>query len=437
MKENKGTMPEGASQKTNKGKRALAIGVALLILVVGFLAGFLGGFFSVDSRLRSLGWMINRVAGNYYQDVDKDDLYDRLFDALELDKFCTHYTPEEYLTVVGESAGNNAGYGISVSALEEDARIYRVVGNSPAELAGLKSGMYILAFGPTEEALETGTRSELMEFLGSHESCALKVGYEKDGTGAQVKTVTRAHYLGSYCIYADSEATFRFRGDKKLVLTQAEGGMSALGGDTAYIRLTEFDGNADWEFQTCLENMKARRRTNLVIDLRSNGGGYISTMNGILSHLMRNAAGKNPVSMTAHFRNGATITYRAAGNDFSNYFGENSRIRVLLDENSASASEALVGAMLDYGTLQGSDIYVRQSGDPTQPNSAHSYGKGVMQSTFVAPSGDAMRLTVAEIFWPKGRSIHGTGIGQAHGVVPVTAPLLPSATDEFLAAVFA
>ena len=438
MKENMGTMPEEETKRNTKGKRALAIGGALLILFVGFVAGWLGAYFSVDSRLRNLGWMVNRVAGNYYQDVGKDDLYDRLFDALELDKFCTHYLPEEYDRVKSESKGNNAGYGISLSAAEEKSRIYRVVGNSPAELAGLKSGMYLLAFGESEETLATGTRDELLKYLSEHDGCFLRFGYDAAGSDAQTKFVSRAGYLGSYCIYMDSEATFRFRGESKLVLEKMEneGGMSGLDGDTAYIRLTEFDGNAGDEFEACLKNMKARGRKHLVIDLRSNGGGYLSTLCEIASHLLREAEGTRPIVATARYRSGARSTYRATGNDFSAYFSADSRVRVLLDENSASASEALVGAMIDYGTLKPGDIYARLSGDPAGEDPAHSYGKGVMQSTFVAPNGNALRLTVAEIFWPKGTSIHGTGIGAAHGVIPVDAPLLPAGEDAFLAQVF-
>ena len=432
MKENHDTMPEREGKKITKGKRALIIGVALLILVMGFAAGWLGAYFSVDSRLRNLGWMIDRVADNYYQDIDKDDLYNSLFKKLELDKFCTYYTREQYQTVVGESNGNNAGYGIGLYAYEADPHVYSVVGNSPFDLAGIRRGMYIHAFGPSEEALQKGTRGELLDYLAAHNSCTLKYGYDKEGSDAKIVTVSRASYLGSYCIYSDSEGTFRFRGEKSLVLTQTEGGMSALDGDTAYIRLTEFDGNAAAEFKVCLQTMKVRGRTNLVIDLRSNGGGYVSTMCDIVSHLMRDATEKKPVVMRTKYRSGKTTVYRATGNDFSTYFSESSRIRVLLDEYSASASEALVGAMIDYGTVQGSDIYVRISGDPEKPNAAHSYGKGVMQSTFVAPNGAALRLTVAQIFWPNGKSIHETGIGEAHGVIPVAADLLPSATDSFL-----
>ena len=83
--------------------------------------------------------------------------------------------------------------------------------------------------------------------------------------------------------------------------------------------------------------------------------------------------------------------------------------------------------MLDYGTLDYRDIYLRGEG-----GSAHTFGKGVMQTTFTTPDGNAMRVTAAEIFWPKGKSIHGTGIRKEDGASVIEAPLLPGEEDSFL-----
>ena len=147
---------------------------------------------------------------------------------------------------------------------------------------------------------------------------------------------------------------------------------------------------------------------------------------------MRNAKESSPVVAKAIYRDRRQITYPAIGNDFYYYFNENSRVYVLADENTASASECLIGALVDYGTTSLSEIYLRENADGV----ARSYGKGIMQSHFASASGAAMKLTVAEIVWPvTGRSIHGIGVTPSYpeaGAVAIPAELIWGKTDPML-----
>lgn len=419
-----------ASAPAEKKRKVLPILCAILLAVIFLCGGFLGGWYlalgNFDERARDLIWLAERVEENYYLELDDDELYDKLFHALELDKYCSYYNPSAYDRLVDESKGSNEGYGVSL-VYEDYARVARVVYNSPCERAGMETGMYIYRFGESAETLREGTPEETYAFLTSHDSVVLEFGYA-DGE-KQVGTVARESYAGSYCEYRDSDGSFRFRGGDTLTLTQIGGGMSALDGKTAYLRLTEFDGRAAEEFEACLEMMRERGRTDLVLDLRSNGGGYLSTLCEIAAHLLKNAEGNSPLVAVARYRDGKTEEYTADGNDFGTYFSADSRIRVLGDESTASASEALIGAMLDYGTITQDDIYLRVSTYNGQ-EVAKTYGKGVMQSTFTAPGGRALRLTVAEILWPKGNSIHDVGI-RAYGDHAVHAEKLAGA-EEFL-----
>lgn len=432
MKQNSARDPSAEIEETpkrNKRKAVLAV-VSVLTALAPVAVGWVGGYFSVDRRARSLAKMVDTVADNYYLDVDKDELYNSLYDTFELDRFCTHYTKEEYDQVLAEGQGKNSGYGISLSSAEETARVYRTVGNSPAERAGVERGMYITKFGESETSLRTGNTDETLAFLREKNSCVLAVGYEEDGSDAKIVSVSREDYLGAYCEYADNSGTYRFRTEgNELVLTRVGEGMD-LPADSAYLRISQFEGNVAEEFERCLYKMKENGKTNLTIDVRSNGGGYLSSMCEMLSHLLKEADGKRPIVATAPDY-GKGETYRANGNDFSDYFTENSRIRVLADENSASASEAFIGAMLSYKTISPADIFVRVGED----GRAHTFGKGVMQAHFTAQDGNVIRLTVSRVLWPDGTCIHGTGI-VAEGENAVSAPLLPSARDEFLDAVF-
>ena len=407
-----------------------AVLFALIFLLAGLMAGWAIGASSVDERARDLAWLVERVEGNYYREIDDEELYERLFTALELDRFCSYYNEDAYEGVVSESEGNNEGFGISLLYEGDAVRLYCTVYDSPAERAGLETGMYIYRYGEDKDHLETATSENFYAWLTGRDSMTVEAGFSPDET--KIYTCSRAAYLASYCEYRDSDAAFRFREeDEKLRLTQVGEGMKVLDGDTAYLRLTAFNGNAAEEFEACLAKMKERGRKHLVLDLRTNGGGYLSTLCEIASHLLRNAEGSHPLVATSRYRSGKQDNYVATGNDFAEYFSSDSRIRVLADENSASASEALMGAMIDYGTISAEDIYIRVS-ETDGEEVARTFGKGVMQSTFVTPNGRALRLTVAEIRWPKGNSIHGVGI-RAEGDHAIKAdPLAPA--EVFLGA---
>ena len=88
--------------------------------------------------------------------------------------------------------------------------------------------------------------------------------------------------------------------------------------------------------------------------------------------------------------------------------------------------------LIDYGTLSYDHIYLREAEDGT----ASTYGKGIMQTSFVAANGAAMKLTVAGIYWPvSDKSIHGTGVTPEDGCVAVSAPLIWGKEDKMLSAV--
>ncbi len=425
-----------SAQKNKVARTVISVMCALVLVVAVFFAGWFAQYFSVDSRARTLLWLIDKIDDNYETEITEEEwnqLYDKLYNTvLPNDGFCTFYTPEEYKTLVGESNGNNKDSGLSAVDEGDALRVYNVIGNSPAAIAGLKSGMYIYRFGTAEDNLQEGNRKDLYATKGN--PIYLECGYGEEDK--KVYTIESKKYLASYCSYRDSETSFDFRTDSngKLAPVDTANPLTALDSKTAYLSLSQFDGNADDEFVALLKIMKERGRENLVLDLRRNGGGYLSTFQSISAHLLRNAEGSKPLVATAKYRGGKTTRFQAYGNDFAAYFTSSSRVCVLADERSASASECLIGALVDYGTVGFSDIYLRKSEDGT----ARSYGKGVMQTTFVAPDGSAARITTAKIYWPVSeRNIHGTGVTEQLGATGISAPLLPGVTDVMLEEVIA
>ena len=126
----------------------------------------------------------------------------------------------------------------------------------------------------------------------------------------------------------------------------------------------------------------------------------------IASYFCKNAKSDNPVVAIADYGK-RKEKFKAATNAYDLYFAADSRIMVLADSNTASASEALMGCMIDYGATEYGDICLSE-----RNGVAKTYGKGIMQTTFPVLINDgAIKLTTAEIKWPvSGNCIHGRGI---------------------------
>ena len=437
--QNNGNPPpmSGVKAKSANRNRNLLIGLGAVALAVAFFfIGWLSHFYSLSKEERKLLWIFDRVESDYYRkltDAEREAYFDNLYDAAMPDIFSTYFSPSDFEKLNSEREGSNADTGFSAFMDGDDLRVFLVQGNSPADLAGVKSGMTIYGFGKDGSSLQSGNYDDLVSFVRSNRGTfVLDCGYTEESK--QVRALESAEYLASYCSYADSSTSFEFRtvmenGKQVLKLTDTGTPVSGLDDKTAYLRFTEFGGNAASEFRLCLEKMKAQGRENLVIDLRCNGGGYLDILQEISSHLLRNAEGETPVVAAAKYRTGQRTSFRATGNDFKTYFGDNARISVLADENSASASECLIGALVDYGTIKYDDIYVRND----KAGEGRTYGKGVMQSAYMSADGSALRLTSAEICWPNGKSIHGKGVTEAvDGAIGITAPMIRGEEDTFL-----
>lgn len=425
----------------------LTVLLALAIVAASFCAGWFGRFAALDSRTRSLIWALETAEKNYYKPIDEDDLYDKIFSAFELDPYSCYYTADDYGAVEDERIGNNSGYGIALSPFEGDGlpRFFRVAENSPACHANIKKGMYVLGYGKDKDSLSQGDTEQFMDFVdGANGSFAVKFGFEQDGSDAQTVQLTASAYTPAYCSYRDGETSFSFRyesyvsfegsasraeGEAVGAFTETKNPLAGLPADTAYIRLDEFNGNAAAEMKCCLEKMRERNKKNLILDLRSNGGGYMDILLEISSHLMKNASQSSALVASAKFKNGSVYNYASSKNDYATYFQSDSHVKVLADEYTASASECLIGALVDYKTVGFGDIVLRKDG---ASGVARSYGKGIMQSHFQDDRGNVLKLTVAEIFWPEGKSIHGVGVTEADGASSVVAPFICGREDVLL-----
>ena len=389
-------------QGKNRNRKVWRIVLSVGLAIVCFLGGMLVNWLSLDSEMRSLIRFKTAIQNNYYENVTDEQFYDTIFDAIDselLDPYSQYLSKDEYEEMKSSGEGNNSGLGVVFTRVGEDVslQISRVSGNSPAEQSGVVAGETIVAFGTSEtDMIPASNFTDFSNFIKQVQTGGtvyLQLQFEQN---TRTVSVTKGEYVENYVFYRTNTQAYRFAGENATTLTEAGDPLTALNDDTAYIRLTQFNGNAVEQFTKAMQLFKQQNKTNLVLDLRDNGGGYVNIMQSIAAYFCKSATMTHPLVMSADYGE-ATESFYANGNVYNSYFSVNSRICVLADDGTASASEALMGCMLDYGALTYGDICLIET-----DGVAKTYGKGIMQTTFPLSiiKGDAVKLTTARIRWP-------------------------------------
>ena len=301
----------------------------------------------------------------YYEDIDKEtiaeSLYSGLLNSLE-DPYSVYYTVEEYEDMMVSTSGTYCGIGAGVSQnlTTMEVTITKVYKGTPSEEAGLKDGDIIVSVDGLE-AVTVGV-DELVQNIRGEEG-------------------TSVHMV----IYRPStEETLEFDVMRRFVeLTSVEGEMLENG--IGYIEITEFQSKTDEQFEAMIEDLKSQGMKGLIVDVRANPGGYLSSVVNMLDYILPK---------------GLLVYVEDKYGNRDDYTSDASCLEmpmvVLVDQNSASASEIFAGALKDYE-------YATLVGKTT-------YGKGIVQNIIPLEDGDAIKLTTAKYFTPKGNYIHGVGI---------------------------
>ncbi len=375
-----------AKAKTSKPFRVVAsVLAALIILSATFFAGYRVRERQLNAETRTLDWVISQIKRNYYEDVTSEEIVSALSYGLQqklFDPYSGYYSAKDYAEIKKSMQGIKLGIGVSFYN-EEKARIYRVVGGSPADQAGfLKNevitGVRLTSAGGAFTKCETlAAFTSALAALPENEDIDFLV---QSGEKEIVRTAQKAEYTQKTVLYFNSED------------------FPSLPQDAAYIRLDTFTGKVTEDFDRAMAQFKAEGKSRLILDLRDNGGGRIDYLASVAAHLVNGEQGKKVPLMKISYKKSSEvfdtekIVYHSYG--FT-------AIKVLVNGNTASASEALVGAMLDYGSITLADVY-----------GTTSYGKGIMQTTYPHYGyGDAIKLTTAKILWPVSETcIHGVGV---------------------------
>jgi carboxyl-terminal processing protease len=362
-------------------KLSLVIVVSIIMLSLAFGAGCMLTLNSsssstttaaskgLDTGLVDQAWSI--ITRNYVT-PDKIDsavlsqgAIDGIVQALG-DPYSYYLNPEQYKLTQGNFQSSFGGIGATISSNKNrEPIIVSTMKDAPAVKAGIKPNDVILAVDgkPTEGLTVDQVVSQVRGPIGT--TVKLTVLHENDTTSVEI-SIVRAEI---------NPITVEYR----------------MEGDVAYIQITNFYEKTNDEFEAALQKLDLKQAKGIVIDLRNNLGGLVTSMIDVASHFI-----KEGVIITLRDNQGKTVSDDVNPNGtFTDL-----PVVVLVNQYSASASEVLSGAMQDYGraTIAG----------------VQTFGKGSYDSFYTLSDGSAIYLTIGRWLTPEGREIEGKGITPDH-----------------------
>ena len=340
-----------------------------------------------DSSVKEKLAVLEDTIGKYFwKDVEEetleDGLYKGLLDSLE-DPYSVYYTNEELIALQQQTEGIYYGIGAYIQDGETGyVQISRVIPNTPAEESGLMQDDYI--YKVNDEDMQGKDKTYVVSKIKGEEHTYVKMTVIRENASEPLDFSVERRKIESPTVEYE----------------MYDNGM-------AYIQITEFDLVTTGQFESAYNQAKKEGMKGLIIDLRSNPGGNLSTVCDIARMILP----KGLIVYTED-KHGAREEYTCNGENEIKV-----PLVVLTNGYSASASEILAGAVKDYniGKLVGTK----------------TFGKGIVQRVIDLSDGSAIKLTVSSYFTPNGNNIHGIGIAP-DVEVPFDAELYKNGTDNQL-----
>ena len=375
-----GPRRKGGRDLRRKGSTGKGILIGILIILIplclvgGFYAGWLKqkGYHLMpvnDEQLEvvnKIGLLQGLIDDAFIFDFDKQTLRDSAYagymQGLD-DPYSVYYTAEEYASMTESTSGSYFGIGVMIQKDPEagTVSVVRVFNNTPAQKAGMKAGDIILKAAGTE-----------IDGLELEQVVALIKGEE----GSEVEIV----------VYRPSEQKEITMMVERRQVEVDTVNSKMLDDKIGYIELSEFDSVSSDQFKKAIDSLKKEGMTSLILDLRNNPGGMLNICIEIADVFVDTGT-----VLTADNKQGDTATYEATEEGSLGL-----PTAILVNGDSASASEVLSGCLQDYGlaTIVGTQ----------------TFGKGIVQSIFPLSDGTAVKLTTAHYYTPKGNDIHKKGV---------------------------
>ena len=318
-----------------------------------------------EKKLEELKGLIDEVY-LHEEEVDEEALTEGIYQgyiAALNDPYSAYYTAEETKEMMESTSGGYSGIGALMSQNRETGviTIANVYENSPAAEAGMKNEDIL--YKVEGEEVTGVDLSEVVTRVKGEEGTEVKMTLLRGADRQEIEVTAVRRKLQTQTVSYEMKE-----------------------GQIGYIRVSEFDEVTLEQFREAKAALESQGMASMLIDLRGNPGGNLSTVCDMLREILPEG-----LIVYTEERDGERTEYKCDGKT-----PWEKPLAVLINGASASASEIFAGAVQDYGIGQ-------LVGTTT-------YGKGVVQQLFPMTDGTMVKLTIAEYFTPKGRNIDGTGI---------------------------
>lgn len=347
--------------------------ITIASLVVGAFACFcffgilFGGrnYFKLAKQLGKFYDVYDLIVTNYYGDIDKDELIESAINGMvsSVGDVYTSYGDAEDAKAFNDLVdGTYEGIGCTITMNEEKMEVISVFDNSPASKAGLKEHDIIVKVDD-KDVTELGTEGV--------------ADYIKNGDNSEIKLVI---------IRDEEEKTLTLKRAKIELPIVTSKVYEENGKKIGYIYIEIFSSTSTKQFKTELDKLEKNNISGLVIDVRGNNGGYLTSVTDILSYLMP----KGSILYQTEVNSKKTIT-KDKTKDYKEY-----PIAVLTNGGSASASEILAAAIKEsyHGYVVGTK----------------TYGKGTVQQLKKLSDGSIIKYTTQNWLTPNGNWINEAGV---------------------------
>lgn len=358
------------------GKIILSI---VLVGAIGFSGFMLGsnvdlgqGMATKDKELigemESLKGLIDK---NFLFDYEDKDIYNGALKGMFAnlgDPYTSYYPKEEYEKLLENLDGRYKGIGVTVSASKEGLiKVVQVFENSPAKEAGMKAGDFIKSVEGTD--FDATELEEAVALIRGKEGTKVKIEVirtsEDKPEGEEIPMLVERRDVTVDTVYSET--------------------LDIDGTNIGYLRLSAFDDITWDDFKDKYSKLKNEDIEGLVLDLRNNPGGSLDVCLNIADTFLDEG-----VIVTTEDKNGNVITEKSDSNM------DDIPMTVLINENSASASEILAGALKDRGRAK--------------IIGTKSFGKGIVQKLFPLENGAGAKITISEYKTPNGEKINKVGV---------------------------
>lgn len=316
--------------------------------------------FRQDDKLQQI---INYIKSDYVDSVRSQEIVEETISEVlqNLDPHSYYIPQQDYNTVNDPLEGNFEGIGIEFRIQEDTITVVQALGGGPSEEVGIMAGDRIVEVdGENVTGKEIDNR-KVVKLLKGPKGTTVNVSVKRKGHEKLIKFAIQRDKIPVYSVEAEYMVTDKI----------------------GYVKVLRFAKDTYSEFQNAVEELKSQGMERLIVDLRNNTGGFMSSAIDISDEFL-------PKGKMIVYTKGKA---RAKREHFATSRGEleNTKVAILINEGSASASEILAGAL--------------QDNDKGYIIGRRSFGKGLVQEGMEWPDGSAIRLTVARYYTPTGRSI--------------------------------